>query len=203
MRLIKRESTVPIPEVYSFNASTDNDLGCPFILMDYVDAVSLYEIWFEDTFSKAVMEQRRARILQDLAAAVVQLNQFAYRQGGRLLFDDDGNPTSVGPMRKLDVSSMLDRQRTGDLDEPFVFCELGAFMDSKAFLLCMLDRRLPPPDQFGQGIYTLLCDSSSTGSLPLITHRNLSSFCRTQILTCKIYWFLRKVNCGELLIGMG
>lgn len=156
MQLIKRETTIPIPEVYSFNASTHNDLGCPFILMEYIEAVQLYEIWFDESSSKAVMEQRRARILQDLAAAVVQLNQFAYRQGGRLLFDDKGNPTSVGPMRKLDVSSMLDRQRTGDLDQSFIFCELGPFTDSKAFLLCMLDRRLPPPDQFSQGIYRLL-----------------------------------------------
>ncbi|MCJ1260926.1 hypothetical protein MMC22_000790 [Lobaria immixta] len=156
MRLIKRETTVPIPEVYSFNASTHNDLGCPFILMEYIEGVSLYEFWFEEKSSKAVMEQRRARLLQDLAAVVVQLNQFAYRQGGRLLFDEEGNPTSVGPMRKLDVSSMLDRQQTGDLDESFIFCELGPFTDSKAFLLCMLDRRLPPPDQFGQGIYKLL-----------------------------------------------
>ncbi|KAL9131999.1 MAG: hypothetical protein Q9217_000209 [Psora testacea] len=156
MRLIKRETTVPIPEVYCFNASIHNDLCCPFILMEYIEAVPLYEFWFEKTCSKAVMEQRRARILKEIATAMVQLNQFAYRQGGRLLFDDEGNPTSVGPMRKLDVSSMLDRQQTGDLNASFIFCELGPFRDSKAFLLCMLDRRLPPPDQFGQGIYKLL-----------------------------------------------
>lgn len=74
------------------------------------------------------------------------------RKGGRLLFDDDGNPKSVGPLRKPDVSSMLDRQRTGDLDDFFVFCEVGPFTDSREFFLCMLDRRLAPPDQFGQGI---------------------------------------------------
>lgn len=152
MRLIKRKTTIPIPEVYSFDASTHNILGCPFILMEYIEAVSLYEFWFEETSSEAVMEQRRTRILQDLAAAVVQLNRFAYGQGGRLLFDK-GNPTSVGSMRKLDMSSILNQ---GDADESFIFCELGPFTDSKAFLLCMLDRRLPPPDQFGQGIYKLL-----------------------------------------------
>lgn len=102
------------------------------------------------------MEKRRARILQDLAAAVVQLNQFAYRKGGLLLFDDDGNPTSVGPMRKLDLSSMLDRERAGDLDELFLFCEVRPFTDSKEFLFCMLDRRLPSHDQLGHGIYKLL-----------------------------------------------
>lgn len=163
MRLIKRETTVTIPEVCSFNASTHNESGCSIILMEYTEAVLLCKFWFEETSSKAVMEQPRARMLQDLAAAEVQLNQFAYRQGGWLLFDDEGNPTSIGPMRKLDVPSRLDRQRTGDLDESFIFCELGPFTDSKTFLLCMLDRRLPPPDQFGRGIYTNFCDSSLTG----------------------------------------
>lgn len=144
MRLIKRETTVPTPEVCFFNASTHNDLGCPFILMEYIEAVPLHEIWFKESSSTAVIEPRRAQILQDLAAAVVQLNQFTYRKGGRLLFDNNGNPTSVGTMRKLGLSSMLDQQRTSNLDEFFVFCEVGPFTDWKEFLLCMLDRRLPP-----------------------------------------------------------
>lgn len=156
MRLIKRETTVPIPEVYSFNASTHNDLGCPFILMEYIEAVPLQEVWFEETSSKAMTEQRRAQILQDVAAAVVQLNQFAYRQGGRLLFDDEGNPASVEATRELDMASILDRLQTDDSDESFIFCELGPFTDSKAFILSMLDRRLPPPDQFTQGVFKLL-----------------------------------------------
>lgn len=71
MRLIKRETTVPIPEVYSFNTSTHNNLGCPFILMEYIEAVPLHEIWFEESSSTAVIEPRQAQILQDLAAAVV------------------------------------------------------------------------------------------------------------------------------------
>lgn len=56
MRLIKCEITVPISEVYSFNASTYNDLGCPFVLMEFVETVPLYEIWLEKTSSKTVME---------------------------------------------------------------------------------------------------------------------------------------------------
>lgn len=156
MQLIKRETSVLIPEVYSFHASTQNDLGCPFILMEFIEAVPLHEIWFEETASIGMLEQRRARILQALTAVLVQLNQFVYRKGGQLLFDDNGNPKSVGPLRKPDVSSMLDRQQTGDLVDFFAFCEVGPFTDSREFFLCILDRRLAPPDQFGQRIYKLL-----------------------------------------------
>ena len=156
MQLIKRETTVPIPKVYSFNASIDNELNCPFILMEHLNGAPLYDCWFDNTSSKTMVEQRRSRILGDVATAMVQLNKFTYTQGGRLLFDKDGNPTSIGPMRKLDLSSMLDGFHTDDSNDTFVFCELEPFTNSKAFLLCMLDRREPPPDKFSQGIYKLL-----------------------------------------------
>ena len=35
MRIL-RHNGLPVPEVYSFEASTDNALGCPFILMEHV-----------------------------------------------------------------------------------------------------------------------------------------------------------------------
>ena len=42
MRYLRRNS-IPVPEVYSFEASIDNALGCPFILMEYVQGRRLYE----------------------------------------------------------------------------------------------------------------------------------------------------------------
>lgn len=42
MRYLRRKS-IPVPEVYSFDASMDNALGCPFILMEHVHGRRLYE----------------------------------------------------------------------------------------------------------------------------------------------------------------
>ena len=42
MRFLRR-SGLPIPAVYSFDASMDNALGCPFILMEYIDGRPLYD----------------------------------------------------------------------------------------------------------------------------------------------------------------
>lgn len=50
MRLTKRKITVPIPDVQPINAPS------PFVLMEFIEAVPLYEIWLEKTTSKAVME---------------------------------------------------------------------------------------------------------------------------------------------------
>lgn len=61
-------------------------------------------------------------------------------------------------MRRLDLSSMLDRQRTGALVETFVFCEVGRTFDGLtkgSFSACWTDG-YPRPDQFGNGIYKLL-----------------------------------------------
>lgn len=57
MRLIRRKTTIPIPEVYAFNASINNELGCPFILMEKVPGENLYRGWFDDEISDAKREQ--------------------------------------------------------------------------------------------------------------------------------------------------
>ncbi|KAN0070667.1 serine/threonine protein kinase, partial [Elaphomyces granulatus] len=159
MQLLKRETTIPIPEIYSFDASFDNCINCPFILMEFMSGIPLYDCWFDKEASEELVEQRRARTLQDLAAAMIQLNKFTYTLGGEPTFDEDGNPTGIGPLRAVDVSAMLDRMETDDPDDPDespIFCEVGPFTDPKSFLLCMLDRREPPPDTVGQGMYKLL-----------------------------------------------
>ena len=44
MRYLKgKNKSVPIPEVYAFDISTDNVLKCPFILMEYVEGCPLYK----------------------------------------------------------------------------------------------------------------------------------------------------------------
>lgn len=47
MRLIKRETTMPIPELYHFDNTLDNTIGCPFILMEYIDGRLFHKVWFD------------------------------------------------------------------------------------------------------------------------------------------------------------
>ncbi|KAI9827423.1 MAG: hypothetical protein M1819_006964 [Sarea resinae] len=157
MRLLKRETTIPCPEVYLWDASLDNELHCPFILMDYVAGIPLYDCWFDRNIPRDLLESRRKQILRDLAKAMVQMNQFAFSKGGAPLFNEDGQLRSIGPMRNVDVNAMLVLTRDDDTADPdAVFCESGPFSDYKSFFLCMLDRRDAPPDEFSQGLYKLL-----------------------------------------------
>jgi hypothetical protein len=156
MQFLKHQTTIPVPEVFQFDASLENELNCPYILMDYINGVALYDIWFDDNTSKDILEQRRVSILQELASNMVQLDKFAYKNGGQLSFNQEQELTNIGPMKFVDESAMLARLKTDDPDETLIFCELGPFEDTTSFFLVMLDRHNPPSEPFNQGVNKLL-----------------------------------------------
>ena len=84
MRLVRRDTNIPVPDVYSFDASLDNEAHCPFIMMEYLQGRPLYELWFQRS-SDAAQKRFRTRVLQELAAAMAQLNNLRYSEGGSLL----------------------------------------------------------------------------------------------------------------------
>ena len=53
MRLIRRETGIPVPEVHAFDSSLDSGLGCPFILMEKVPGRHLDCGWFDEEVSQA------------------------------------------------------------------------------------------------------------------------------------------------------
>ncbi|KPM39240.1 hypothetical protein AK830_g7316 [Neonectria ditissima] len=128
MRLLKRETTIPIPTVFDFSATTDNPIRCPYIVMSFISGKPLYEIWFGD-FSSEDVTQYRTRALQDIASAMVQLKAFSFNKGGFMTFAPDGNVKSeIGPMRHVDHQAMLDRWfiDKDPADEP-IYIESPAF----------------------------------------------------------------------------
>ena len=43
MRLLRQKTSIPVPKVYAFESSLDNDFKCPFILMERMGGEALYE----------------------------------------------------------------------------------------------------------------------------------------------------------------
>jgi Phosphotransferase enzyme family len=156
IQLLKHQTTIPVPEVFQFDASFENELNCPYILMDYINGLSLNKVWFDDTTSRDILEQRRVSVLQELASNMAQLDKFVYRNGGQLSFNQEQELTIINPIKFVDDSAMLARRKTDDPDETLIFCELGPFEDASSFFLAMLDRHSPSPDLFSQGINKLL-----------------------------------------------
>lgn len=99
MRLLKRETTIPLPEVLDFSPTTQNVLGCPYIIISFISGIPLYDVWFGhhlNGISPATTRLRRIRSLESITSAMVQLGKFSFRTSGRLLFGGDGNLSGVG-----------------------------------------------------------------------------------------------------------
>ena len=100
MRLIKRKTIIPVPEVYVFESFINNTIGCPFILMQYIQGRPLFRGWFETPEKER--EAFRKTALKDIAQAMVQLTKFTFDRGGSLVFDSRGDVVDIGPSRIMD-----------------------------------------------------------------------------------------------------
>ena len=142
MKFIKQQTTIPLPAVHHFDASFDNDIGCPYILMDFLNGKPLWQGWFDEKASRSGVEQFRARSMQTIAAAMVQLSQFSVDRGGFLKFDPDGRPVSITASRVPDWLAGSDMQQgLTTAREGCLYCEKGPIKDPAASFLFMLDRR--------------------------------------------------------------
>lgn len=152
MCIIKRETTVPVPAVHGFDTTMSNEIGCPYILMDFALGKPLHEGWFDRNASPARLEQFRARALQSIANAMVQLNKYQFNQGGALHFDQNGKVAVTEGAKVMDSLTAFDNfanthhgeaeDEAAVSDETF-FCEKGPFTDPAAALFFMLNRRGP------------------------------------------------------------
>lgn len=167
MQLLKRKTTIPIPEIYAFDASLDNSLHVPFILMKFVDGISLHEAWFNRSVSPDSLEQIRRNILEELAFAMVQLNDFASNQCGSLDFDQKGDVVGVSPYADPYSSDLIEPSELNEskMNELGIVRQIGPFTDPKVYLRYELDSRQPPDtnlcrgkpmDRYERGLYKLI-----------------------------------------------
>ncbi|KAJ5245120.1 hypothetical protein N7489_005216 [Penicillium chrysogenum] len=162
MRLLKRETTIPLPDVLDYSSTTQNTLRCPYIIMTLISGIPLYNVWFGHRLKGACPDTadtthlRRVRALESIASAMVQLDRFSFRTGGRLLFRNDGNPSHIGSMRRVDHKAMLDRWFVHkDPDDDPIYIEYAASSDPKAYYTFMLDIH-PERNKVPRGLVMLL-----------------------------------------------
>ncbi|CAF9943460.1 MAG: hypothetical protein ALECFALPRED_000404 [Alectoria fallacina] len=156
MRLVRRETSVPVPQVYAFDASVDNEVGCPYILMEMIHGKPLYEVWFDEDVSRNKLEEYRARALQGIAGAMSQLNRLTFGEGGALVFDDKGNFAGVGSSKAVDLEVLYEKLQIEDRATPFY--QRKPFKDPKSYFQDILDRRGKKMErsEFDKGVYDLL-----------------------------------------------
>ncbi|KAK0627882.1 hypothetical protein B0T14DRAFT_513495 [Immersiella caudata] len=95
MRLISAKTSIPIPQVYAFDTTTDNTIGAPYICTSFVPGRSLATAWF-DTTVPMPLQDRRLRTLKGLAGCLAQLAQFNFPKIGSIHANGNGGLV-IGP----------------------------------------------------------------------------------------------------------
>ena len=143
MRMIKNQTSIPLPAVHDYEDTLGNDIGCPFIMMDFIEGTPLYKVWFNQTQDPLKLGIIRARALQTLASAMAQLTEFRFTKGGALEFDKNGKPIGIGSAKTVDMVTMMEEfEEQYDEENPDPLCEKGPMSDPGSFLLFTVDRYL-------------------------------------------------------------
>jgi len=139
MQYIKARTSIPVPTVYGFNGreGRSNPIGCPFILMKRMPGTQLAYLWFDKESTSEFREQLRARALQTIAAAMVQLNKIKAPQSGGLQLNPGGSFSNTVPAK------IANPYRVGNNDE---WCKKPASKNPAESLTFMNDR-YPPISQ--------------------------------------------------------
>ncbi|KAE8149431.1 kinase-like domain-containing protein [Aspergillus avenaceus] len=90
LRYLKAHSDVPVPEVYDYCASSENDIGIPFIIMSEASGRPLSKFWKSAGSSQPGLDiPSKAKVLTQLGAITWKLSQLRFDKIGSI-FEEDG-----------------------------------------------------------------------------------------------------------------
>ncbi|KAK3943999.1 kinase-like domain-containing protein [Diplogelasinospora grovesii] len=91
MMLVQSQTSIPVPTVFSFDNGFSNELGLPYILMEFLPGISAADFWKKLLSAPETERQaKRETLLRTLARYVTQLNKFKFDRDGLLDFTPDG-----------------------------------------------------------------------------------------------------------------
>lgn len=90
-RYIAKRTSIPVPEVAYVTTSIES-MGVPFALISFVEGRSLHQVWHSE-----MNEEQRFNVLSEIAGDMAKLHKLKFDQIGGVEFDEDVQPTKVGP----------------------------------------------------------------------------------------------------------
>ncbi|KAI0536545.1 kinase-like domain-containing protein [Xylaria digitata] len=79
MKVIKKHTSIPIPQVFDFETSADQPFGYPFVLMEYLGGRTL-----SNGLARAIPHQHHAKVARQLANVFAELQNLTFSRIGRL-----------------------------------------------------------------------------------------------------------------------
>ncbi|KAF2493896.1 hypothetical protein BU16DRAFT_619104 [Lophium mytilinum] len=100
MQYIRKNTKVPVPDVYRYSTVLENEIGAPYIVMDAMEGVSAHQIWYPDGHVTEETIETRLKLLQSIAGSIAGLQTLEFDKAGMLDFEnDDLEKPTVGPVR--------------------------------------------------------------------------------------------------------
>ncbi len=110
MRFIRKETTIPLPDVYAIDSTSSNEIGAHYIAMSSIAGSTVNSKWFDKT-GPTPLEERRQRTLGTVAEAMSPLQRFQFDKIGSLQFNSGMGKDSIyhGPSYKWDEGAGGDK----------------------------------------------------------------------------------------------
>ncbi|KAF4448121.1 hypothetical protein F53441_8437 [Fusarium austroafricanum] len=97
MSFVRQQTGVPIPEVYSWDTTNNNEISAPFICMSFLPGENVSNVWFEDSSGVEAREELRLNILTSLSATMAKFSSMSFEKIGSIMQAENGKAV-LGPV---------------------------------------------------------------------------------------------------------
>ncbi|KAM0249624.1 hypothetical protein ACHAP5_002750 [Fusarium lateritium] len=133
MRLVRQKTKAPVPEIYDWDPTNNNEIGAPFICMSFLPGETASHVWFDQSNGTEAREKLRLNILTSLSNILAQFDSISFDKIGSITAAEDGS-FSLGPiyhwLEKDDGSIQVTADRTYFSTMEFLACNMR-FKDAK------------------------------------------------------------------------
>ncbi|KDN37881.1 hypothetical protein RSAG8_09855, partial [Rhizoctonia solani AG-8 WAC10335] len=111
LRYIAAHTTIPVPQVYQWNADACNPVGAEYMIMQKVPGIAPYGDRWE-----SLPTETKLNVVKQVAEHLIILFSLRFEKAGSLYLSEDGNSSqfNTGPIVSLPFYRMVD----GEVDHP-------------------------------------------------------------------------------------
>lgn len=133
MRLVRQKTQAPVPEIYDWDPTINNEIDAPFICMAFLPGETASHVWFDQSNGTEAREELRLNILSSLSNIMAQFSSISFDKIGSITAAQDGS-LSLGPIYhwlvKDDGSIQVTADRTYFSTMEFLACNMR-FKDAR------------------------------------------------------------------------
>ncbi|KAI1454172.1 kinase-like domain-containing protein [Annulohypoxylon moriforme] len=107
MKFFKSKTTIPVPELFAYDADPSNEVGVQWMFMEYIHgttAEELKKIRNSEPMMFGTIEQDR-KLREQMAKIQAEMFSFTFEEIGSLYYSEDTSSFSIGPHLRIERGS--------------------------------------------------------------------------------------------------